>query len=235
MSLLETSKLIKTYGLVKETRVEALKSTNLHIEQGEFVSIIGASGSGKSTLLHLMAGLDTPSSGKVYIAGNDIYAMNEKELAKFRRQNIGFIFQFFNLIPILTVEENIKLPLIMDKQKIDEAYFEEIIQVLGLEDRKKHLPNEISGGQQQRVAIARALMSKPKIIFADEPTGNLDSKNTQEVLELLAKSIKKYKQTLVMITHDPEIAKTADRIIVLKDGVAYEGEEAVSSLSRVDK
>lgn len=235
MSLLETSKLIKTYGLVKETRVEALKSTNLHIEQGEFVSIIGASGSGKSTLLHLMAGLDTPSSGKVYIAGNDIYAMNEKELAKFRRQNIGFIFQFFNLIPILTVEENIKLPLIMDKQKIDEAYFEEIIQVLGLEDRKKHLPNEISGGQQQRVAIARALMSKPKIIFADEPTGNLDSKNTQEVLELLAKSIKKYNQTLVMITHDPEIAKTADRIIVLKDGVAYEGEEAVSSLSMVDK
>ncbi|SHI06078.1 putative ABC transport system ATP-binding protein [Clostridium collagenovorans DSM 3089] len=235
MSLLETSKLIKTYGLVKETRVEALKSTNLNIEQGEFVSIIGSSGSGKSTLLHLMAGLDTPSSGKVYIAGNDIYAMNEKELAKFRRQNIGFIFQFFNLIPILTVEENIKLPLIMDKQKIDEAYFEEIIQVLGLEDRKKHLPNEISGGQQQRVAIARALMSKPKIIFADEPTGNLDSKNTQEVLELLAKSIKKYNQTLVMITHDPEIAKTADRIIVLKDGVAYEGEEAVSSLTMVEK
>lgn len=235
MSLLETSKLIKTYGLVKETRVEALKSTNLHIEQGEFVSIIGASGSGKSTLLHLMAGLDTPSSGKVYIAGNDIYAMNEKELAKFRRQNIGFIFQFFNLIPILTVEENIKLPLIMDKQKIDEEYFEEIIQVLGLEDRKKHLPNEISGGQQQRVAIARALMSKPKIIFADEPTGNLDSKNTQEVLELLAKSIKKYKQTLVMITHDPEIAKTADRIIVLKDGVAYEGEEVVSSLTMGEK
>ncbi|SHI06106.1 putative ABC transport system ATP-binding protein [Clostridium collagenovorans DSM 3089] len=235
MSLLETSKLIKTYGLVKETRVEALKSTNLHIEQGEFVSIIGASGSGKSTLLHLMAGLDTPSSGKVYIAGNDIYTMNEKELAKFRRQNIGFIFQFFNLIPILTVEENIKLPLIMDKQKIDEAYFEEIIQVLGLQDRKKHLPNEISGGQQQRVAIARALMSKPKIIFADEPTGNLDSKNTQEVLELLAKSIKKYKQTLVMITHDPEIAKTADRIIVLKDGVAYEGEEALSSLTMVEK
>ncbi|MEG2353143.1 MAG: ABC transporter ATP-binding protein [Clostridium sp.] len=224
MSLLETSNLQKTYGVLKETKVQALRPTDLSIEQGEFVAIIGSSGSGKSTLLHLMAGLDTPSSGKVYIDGKDIYAMGEKELAHFRRRNIGFIFQFFNLIPILTVEENIKLPLIMDKKKVDKEYFDDIISVLGLEDRKKHLPSEISGGQQQRVAIARALMSKPKVIFADEPTGNLDSKNTEEVLELLSKSIKKYNQTLVMITHDPAIAKTADRIITLKDGVAFEEE-----------
>lgn len=217
MELLKTQSLQKTYGFGDDA-VRALKPTNISIESGEFVAIVGPSGSGKSTLLHLLAGLDNPSSGKVYIDGNDIHEMKEKDLALFRRRNIGFVFQFFNLIPILTVEENIKLPLLMDGKKADKELLEELLEILGLEKRRKHLPSQISGGQQQRAAIARALASKPKIIFADEPTGNLDGKNSREVLSLLVKSIKKYNQTLVMITHDPKIAEIADRVITIDDG-----------------
>ncbi|WP_010297479.1 MULTISPECIES: ABC transporter ATP-binding protein [Clostridium] len=217
MELLRTEYLTKSYGF-KETEVKALKPTDFSINEGEFTAIIGPSGSGKSTLLHLLAGLDKPSSGKVYINGKEIYSMSEKELSKFRRTNIGFIFQFFNLIPILSIEENIKLPILMDGRKVDEDYFNEIIETLGLTDRKRHLPGEVSGGQQQRASIARALITKPSIIFADEPTGNLDSKNSEEVMDLLTMSIKKYNQTLVMITHDPKIAERADRIITISDG-----------------
>lgn len=218
MVILKTIDLIKTYGS-KETEVKALKSTNLEIEEGEFIAIVGPSGSGKSTLLHLLAGLDKPSSGKVLINDVNIYELSETEISKFRRRNIGFIFQFFNLIPILSVEENIKLPVLMDGKSVDKEYMNELMEVLGIEDRKKHLPGELSGGQQQRTSIARALINKPAIIFADEPTGNLDSKNSGEVLQLLTSTIKKYKQTLVMITHDNSIAERADRIITIADGV----------------
>jgi putative ABC transport system ATP-binding protein len=217
MEILKTSYLMKVYG-VRDTAVKALKPTDLSIKKGEFTAIIGPSGSGKSTLLHLLAGLDKPSGGHVYINGIDIYEMSEKELSRFRRRNVGFIFQFFNLIPILSVEENIKLPLLMDGKKIDESYVNELMEILDIKDRKKHLPGEISGGQQQRVSIARALVNKPSIIFADEPTGNLDSKNSKEVLNLLTMSIKKFNQTLVMITHDPQVAACADRIITIGDG-----------------
>ena len=218
MVILKTIDLIKTYGS-KETEVKALKSTNLEIEEGEFIAIVGPSGSGKSTLLHLLAGLDKPSSGKVLINDVNIYELSETEISKFRRRNIGFIFQFFNLIPILSVEENIKLPVLMDGKSVDKEYMNELMEVLGIEDRKKHLPGELSGGQQQITSIARALINKPAIIFADEPTGNLDSKNSGEVLQLLTSTIKKYKQTLVMITHDNSIAERADRIITIADGV----------------
>ncbi|MBP2020415.1 putative ABC transport system ATP-binding protein [Clostridium punense] len=218
MELLRTKRLTKTYG-IKETEVKALKPTDISIEKGEFTAIVGPSGSGKSTLLHLLAGLDKPSAGQVFINDTDIYSMGEKELSRFRRRNIGFIFQFFNLIPILSVEENIKLPLLMDGKKVDEAYINEIMETLDIKNRKTHLPGEISGGQQQRTSIARALANKPSIIFADEPTGNLDSKNSNEVLDLLTMSIKKYNQTLVMITHDPNIAARADRIITIADGI----------------
>ncbi|MEG0308258.1 MAG: ABC transporter ATP-binding protein [Clostridium sp.] len=217
MELLRTEGLSKVYGS-RDTQVTALKPTNLVINQGEFTAIIGPSGSGKSTLLHLLAALDRPSSGKVFVNNKDIYAMNENELSAFRRRNIGFIFQAFNLMPILSVEENIKLPLLMDGKKVDKAHIREIMKTLDIEDRAKHLPGELSGGQQQRTSIARALANKPSIIFADEPTGNLDSKNSNEVLDLLTTSIKKYNQTLVMITHDKEIANRADRIITLFDG-----------------
>ena len=218
MVILKTIDLIKTYG-TKETEVKALKSTNLEIEKGEFIAIVGPSGSGKSTLLHLLAGLDKPSSGKVFINDVNIYDLSETEISKFRRRNIGFIFQFFNLIPILSVEENIRLPVLMDGKSVDKEYMNELMEVLGIEDRKKHLPGELSGGQQQRTSIARALINKPSIIFADEPTGNLDSKNSVEVLQLLTSTIKKYNQTLVMITHDNSIADRADRIITIADGV----------------
>ncbi len=217
MELLRTKYLTKTYG-VKETEVKALKPTDLTIEKGEFTAIVGPSGSGKSTLLHLLAGLDKPSAGQVFINDIDIYSMSERELSRFRRRNVGFIFQFFNLIPILSVEENIKLPLLMDGKKVDEAYINEIMETLDIKNRKTHLPGEISGGQQQRTSIARALANKPSIIFADEPTGNLDSKNSSEVLDLLTMSIKKYNQTLVMITHDSNIASRADRVITIADG-----------------
>jgi len=218
MSLLKTNNLTKNYG-IKETLVKALKPTSIEVEKGEFVAIVGPSGSGKSTLLHLLAGLDKPSAGQVFINDKDIYDMGEKEISRYRRRNIGFIFQAFNLIPILSAEENIKLPILMDNKKVDEDYINELMEILDLKERKNHLPGELSGGQQQRVSIARALANKPSIIFADEPTGNLDSKNSNEVLELLKGTIKKYDQTLVMITHDSNIAKMADRIITISDGM----------------
>ncbi|WP_346914971.1 ABC transporter ATP-binding protein [Clostridium sp.] len=218
MTLLKTNNLTKNYG-IKETLVRALKPTSIEVEKGEFVAIVGPSGSGKSTLLHLLAGLDKPSAGQVFINDKNIYSMSEKELSRYRRRNIGFIFQAFNLIPILSAEENIKLPVLMDNEKVDEAYIDELMEVLDIKERRKHLPGELSGGQQQRVSIARALANKPSIILADEPTGNLDSKNSKEVLELLKGTIKKYDQTLVMITHDSNIAKMADRIITISDGM----------------
>lgn len=218
MSLLKTNNLTKNYG-IKETLVRALKPISIEVEKGEFVAIVGPSGSGKSTLLHLLAGLDKPSAGQVFINDKDIYSMSEKEISRYRRRNIGFIFQAFNLIPILSAEENIKLPVLMDNKKVDEAYISELMEILDIKERKNHLPGELSGGQQQRVSIARALANKPSIILADEPTGNLDSKNSKEVLELLKGTIKKYNQTLVMITHDSDIAKMADRIITISDGM----------------
>lgn len=222
MSILKTSGLAKTYGM-NETAVKALKPTDLEIKEGEFVAIVGPSGSGKSTLLHLLAGLDKPSAGKVFINEQDIYELSENELSRYRRQNIGFIFQAFNLIPILSAEENIKLPVLMDGKKVDEGYIDELMDVLNIKERRKHLPGELSGGQQQRVSIARALANKPSIIFADEPTGNLDSKNSKEVLQLLKSTIEKYNQTLIMITHDGSIAQMADRIITISDGMIVEG------------
>jgi putative ABC transport system ATP-binding protein len=222
MSMLKTSGLAKTYGM-NETSVKALKPTDLEIKEGEFVAIVGPSGSGKSTLLHLLAGLDKPSAGNVFINEQDIYELSENELSRYRRQNIGFIFQAFNLIPILSAEENIKLPVLMDGKKVDEGYIDELMDVLDIKERKRHLPGELSGGQQQRVSIARALANKPSIIFADEPTGNLDSKNSKEVLQLLKSTIEKYNQTLIMITHDGSIAQMADRIITISDGMIVEG------------
>ena len=222
MSMLRTSGLAKTYGM-NDTAVKALKPTDLEIKEGEFVAIVGPSGSGKSTLLHLLAGLDKPSAGKVFINDQDIYELSENELSRYRRQNIGFIFQAFNLIPILSAEENIKLPVLMDGKKVDEGYIDELMDVLDIKERKRHLPGELSGGQQQRVSIARALANKPSIIFADEPTGNLDSKNSKEVLQLLKSTIEKYNQTLIMITHDGSIAQMADRIITISDGMIVDG------------
>ncbi len=226
MSILKTNNLSKTYG-TKENEVKALKSTNIEIEEGQFISIVGASGSGKSTLLHLLAGLDKPSTGKVYINDKDIYDLPEKELAKFRSENTGFIFQSFNLIPILSVEENIKLPVLIDKKAINDAYINELIETLDLGNRKSHLPSELSGGQQQRVAVARALANNPSIIFADEPTGNLDRKNSLEVLSLLENVVKKYKKTLIIITHDVSIASRADRIITISDGEIIKDEKGL--------
>ncbi|MDP4144472.1 MAG: ABC transporter ATP-binding protein [Bacillota bacterium] len=217
MEILKVENLNKTYGK-GENRVEALKNINLSVNKGEFVAIVGASGSGKSTLLHLLGGLDRPSGGKVVIDGESIYEYKEDKLAIFRRRKIGFIFQFFNLIPVLDVEENIALPALLDNDKVDKQYLEEIIEVLGLKERKNHLPSELSGGQQQRVSIGRALLNKPSIIFADEPTGNLDSKNSKEVIELLKFTAKKYNQTLILITHDVNIATLADRVITIEDG-----------------
>jgi len=217
MEILRVENLNKTYGK-GETKVEALKSINLSVNKGEFVAIVGASGSGKSTLLHLLGGLDRPTGGKVIVDGQNIYDYKEEELAIFRRRKIGFVLQFFNLIPVLDVEENIALPSLLDEDKIDKAYLEKIIDILGLKDRKYHLPSELSGGQQQRVSIGRALSNKPAIIFADEPTGNLDSKNSKEVIELLKYTAKKYNQTLVLITHDVNIAAMSHRIITVEDG-----------------
>ena len=217
MKILETINLTKTYGQ-NETSVNALNDANIEVEAGEFVSIIGPSGSGKSTMLHLMGGLERPTSGTVKIEGKDIYKLSESRLAQYRRQKIGFIFQQYNLIPVLNVRENIEMPLMLDKANIDKDYIDDIIEFLGLTSRKNHLPNQLSGGQQQRVAIARALAAKPAIVLADEPTGNLDTKTTDEVMKLLKKSIKKYNQTLIMITHNENIAKNADRIISIVDG-----------------
>lgn len=226
MTLLRTNNLTKNYGM-KETLVRALNPTSIEVAEGEFVAIVGPSGSGKSTLLHLLAGLDKPSAGQVFINDKDIYSMSEKEISRYRRQNIGFIFQAFNLIPILSAEENIKLPILMDGKRVDEEYINELMDILDIKERKKHLPGELSGGQQQRVSIARALANKPSIIFADEPTGNLDSKNSQEVLELLKRTIVKYNQTLIMITHDFNIAKMANRIITISDGIIIDDKKVV--------
>lgn len=216
MALIEIKNLCKVYGS-GETKVEALKNINLNIEQGEFVAIVGPSGSGKSTLLHLLGGVDKSSSGEVIIKGESIYKLKEKELSILRRK-LGFVFQFFNLIPVLTAEENIEMPVLLDGNKIDKKYMNELLKLLGLEERRNHNPSELSGGQQQRVSIGRALANKPSIILADEPTGNLDSKNSKEVLELLKYCAKKYNQTLILITHDVNIAKSADRVVNIEDG-----------------
>lgn len=217
MTLIEVKNLNKIYGS-GEAEVKALKNINLNIEQGEFVAIVGQSGSGKSTLLHLIGGADIPSSGEVIIDGKNIYKLKEKELSILRRRKLGFIFQFFNLIPVLTAQENIEMPVLLDNEKIDKKYMNELLRILGLEERKNNYPSQLSGGQQQRVSIGRALVNKPSIILADEPTGNLDSKNSKEVLELLKYCAKKYNQTLILITHDINIAKSADRVITIEDG-----------------
>lgn len=220
MEILKIKDLSKTYGK-DEAKVNALNNVNLEIHKGEFVVIVGKSGSGKSTLLHIMTGLETPTKGDVFIDNIKIASLNEKERSLLRKENIGLIFQSYNLIPVLTVEENIKLPTINTNNK-DEDYVNELMALLSLDNRKTHLPNELSGGQQQRVAIARALVNKPSIIFADEPTGNLDTKTELEVLNLLKESQKKYKQTIVMITHNMDIIKYADRVIQIEDGFVRE-------------
>ena len=217
MEILKVENLTKIYGK-GTTKVVALDDVSFSIEKGEFVAIVGASGSGKSTLLHLIGGVDRPTSGKVYIDGKDIYKLNDDKLAIFRRRQVGLIYQFYNLIPILNVEENITLPLDLDSRKPNKDYLNSLIKLLGLENRKNHLPNELSGGQQQRTSIGRAMITNPTIILADEPTGNLDSKSSDEIVELLKKSNKEYKQTIIMITHNMEIAKCADRIIQIEDG-----------------
>lgn len=217
MSILEVKNLCRTYGK-GENKVEALKNVTFNVEKGEFVAIVGESGSGKSTLLHLLGGLDKATSGEVFIDGENILNLNDNNLAIFRRRSIGFVFQFFNLVPILNVEENIKVPALLDNKKVDDEYFEEILKILKLDKRRKHIPAELSGGQQQRVSIARSLINKPGIILADEPTGNLDSKTSKEIIELLKISSKKYNQTLIVITHDLKIADKADRVITLEDG-----------------
>lgn len=217
MEILEVKNLTKIYGK-GDTRVVALDDVSFSVNQGEFVAIVGASGSGKSTLLHLIGGVDRPTRGKVFINGEDIYQMDDDTLAIFRRRQIGLIYQFYNLIPILNVEENILLPLELDNKEIDEDELDNLMKTLGLEKRRNHLPNELSGGQQQRTSIGRAMITHPAIILADEPTGNLDSKASDEIIELLKISNKKFKQTIVMITHNLEIAAMADRIIKIEDG-----------------
>mgnify|MGYP000115576918 FL=1 len=217
MEILKVDNLTKVYGK-DNNKVVALDHVSFSVEKGEFVAIVGASGSGKSTLLHLMGGVDTPTSGKVFIDGKDIYSLSSDNLAIFRRREVGLIYQFYNLIPILNVEENILLPLELDNRKVDKFELNELLKVLGLQSRRKHLPNELSGGQQQRTSIGRALITKPAIVLADEPTGNLDSKSSDEVVNLLKKMNKEYKQTIIMITHNLDIAAVADRIITIEDG-----------------
>lgn len=217
MEILKISQLSKVYGK-GETAVKALDDVSFSVNQGEFVAIVGPSGSGKSTLLHMLGGVDTPTSGKVIIEGNDIYALDDDHLTVFRRRNIGLIYQFFNLIPVLNVEENITLPLLLDGRIPDEKHLGEIIHTLGLTERLDHLPSQLSGGQQQRVSIGRALINRPAILLADEPTGNLDSKNSREILDLLMYSNERYKQTVLIITHDESIALQAQRLIAIEDG-----------------
>ena len=217
MNLLEVSNVSKTYGS-GEAAVKALKKVSFSVPKGEYVAIVGESGSGKSTLLNMIGALDTPTSGKVAISGKEIFSMNDRKLTIFRRRNIGFIFQAFNLIPELTVEQNIVFPVLLDYQKPDRKYLEELLSVLNLKERRNHLPSQLSGGQQQRVAIGRALFTRPALILADEPTGNLDSQNTREVIALLKEASKKYEQTIIMITHSHSIAQTADRILQVSDG-----------------
>ena len=218
MELLRVENLSKSYGK-GEAKVDALKNINLSIKKGEFIAIVGPSGSGKSTLLHLLGGVDKPTSGNVFINDINIYGLKEKDLAIFRRRNVGLIYQFYNLIPVLTVKENILLPAELDNRKIDKEYLEDLLKTLDLKERENHLPSELSGGQQQRTSIGRALINRPSIVLADEPTGNLDSKNSKEIVELLKVSVKKYNQTLIMITHDTNIALQADRVITIEDGI----------------
>ena len=217
MKILEIRNLCKVYGK-GETRVDALKDISFDVEQGEFVAIVGPSGSGKSTLLHILGGVDVPTSGSVNIAGTDIEKLGESRLAIFRRRNIGLIYQFYNLIPILNVEENLSLPLLLDGKTPDKKLLEDLVRKLGLEDRLKHLPNQLSGGQQQRVSIGRALMNHPALLLADEPTGNLDTENSKEIISLLRKFNKENNQTVIIITHDERIALAADRVITIEDG-----------------
>lgn len=217
MEILRVENLCKTYGK-GANEVKALDHVSFSVSKGEFVAIIGPSGSGKSTLLHILGGVDKPTSGKVYMDGSDVYAQNDEQLAIFRRRQVGLIYQFYNLIPVLDVTENITLPVLMDGQKVNQNRLEELLNILKLKRREHHLPNQLSGGQQQRVSIGRALMNAPAVVLADEPTGNLDSKNSQEIVELLKMSNEKYKQTLIIITHDENIALQADRIIAIEDG-----------------
>ncbi len=217
MEMLRIEHLSKIYG-TGDNAVRAVDDVSFSVEKGEFVAIIGPSGSGKSTLLHILGGVDRPTSGKVYMNGQDVYAQNEEQLAIFRRRQVGLIYQFYNLIPVLNVVENMTLPVLMDGRKVNDERLNELLGVLGLNDRRMNLPNELSGGQQQRVSIGRALMNAPAVVLADEPTGNLDSKNSQEIVELLKLSNKKYDQTLIIITHDENIALQSDRIIAIEDG-----------------
>lgn len=222
MEILKVENLTKVYG-EGENKVVALDNVSFSVEKGEFVAIIGASGSGKSTLLHLIGGVDKPTSGTVYVDGKDIYKLNDDNLSIFRRREVGLIYQFYNLIPILNAEENITLPLELDNRKVDKKVLDDLLETLGMSERRKHLPNELSGGQQQRVSIGRALITKPALVLADEPTGNLDSKSSDEIVALLKKANKEYNQTIVMITHNPEIAAVADRIIEIEDGKIIKG------------
>ena len=217
MELMQIQHLSKVYGQ-GENQVRAVDDISFTVEKGEFLAIIGPSGSGKSTLLHILGGVDRPTSGKVFVDGQDVYAQNEDQLAIFRRRQVGLIYQFYNLIPVLNVVENMTLPVLMDGRQVNQERLEELLDVLGLRGREKHLPNQLSGGQQQRVSIGRALMNTPAVVLADEPTGNLDSKNSQEIVELLKMSNKKYGQTLVIITHDENIALQAHRVIAIEDG-----------------
>ena len=224
MEILKVKHLTKKYGK-KDTEVVALDDVSFSVEKGEFVAIVGASGSGKSTLLHLIGGVDKPTSGRVYIDGTDIYKLNSNDLAIFRRRNVGLIYQFYNLIPILNVKENITLPCDLDGKSVDEKSLQEILYILGLENRVNHLPNQLSGGQQQRVSIGRAIINHPAIVLADEPTGNLDSKASREIMDLLKVYNQKYNQTLIVITHDENIALEADRIITIQDGKILKDEK----------
>ena len=217
MEILRVENLTKTYGK-GDNMVTALDHVSFSVEQGEFIAIIGPSGSGKSTLLHILGGVDKPTEGKVFLDGKDVYAQDDTQLAIFRRREVGLIYQFYNLIPVLNVTENITLPVLMDGRKVNDARLQELLDTLGLKGREKHLPNQLSGGQQQRVSIGRALMNSPMVVLADEPTGNLDSKNSQEIVELLKMSNQKYNQTLIIITHDENIALQADRVLAIEDG-----------------
>ncbi|MCB6365370.1 ABC transporter ATP-binding protein [Intestinibacillus massiliensis] len=226
MELLRIENLCKVYGK-GESQVTALDHVSLAIEKGEFTAIIGSSGSGKSTLLHIIGGVDIPTSGKVYLDGQDVYAQGNEKLAIFRRRQVGLIYQFHNLIPTLDVVENITLPILMDKRKVNEERLNELLELLGLQDRRTHLPNQLSGGQQQRVSIGRALMNAPAVMLADEPTGSLDSRNGHEIVNLLKRSNKKYGQTLIVVTHDENIALQADRIIGIADGKVVRDDRVV--------
>ena len=224
MSILQVKNLSKIYG-EKDTKTVAVDNVSFEVEKGEFVAIVGASGSGKSTLLHMIGGVDKPTSGNIEINGVDVYSLSEEKQAQFRRREVALIYQFYNLIPVLNVEENMTLPIDLDKKQVNKQKLEELIQKLGLQDRRKNLPNELSGGQQQRVAIGRSLLQEPKILLADEPTGNLDSQNSREIIELLKKSNKEYEQTIILVTHDGNIAKEAGRIITIQDGKIVKDEK----------